>query len=65
MLFDDATRYKLTLDAEIKYLTKEEMAIFLHKWNLSYRYVAKSAHKGILEFFNDYIDIIFDVVLYD
>lgn len=65
MTFESADSYTLTSDdGQSSHWTKDKLAIFIHKYNLAYRYVAKSERKGTLELFNDEIDLVFKVNLH-
>lgn len=64
MRFENAHRYKLKQGNDTKYFNFDELTLFIHKHNLSYRYVPRSEFRGTLELFNDLIDLTFDVILY-
>ena len=66
MLFDEATSYKLISDSgQSTFYRKDELALFIHNNSLSYKYIPKSQRKGTLELFNDEIDLVFSVILFD
>lgn len=66
MKFDQATSYKLTSDTgQTIFYRRDDLALLIYKNNLSYKYIASSQRRGILELFNDDIDLVFDVVLFD
>lgn len=66
MTFDEATTYKLIgEDGREVFYSRDELALFIHNNNLAYRYVPKSQRRGTLELFNDDIDLVFNVILYN
>ncbi len=61
--FQTAERYKLTYNGMSKYYTRDELCLLIFQRELAYTFTKKTKTTGILELFNDKVEMVFKIRL--